>query len=35
MSDMLWALLLCALGAPELIGTVSAIARAQVRKPVA
>jgi hypothetical protein len=35
LSDMLWALLLCALGAPELIGTVSAIARAAVRKRAA
>jgi uncharacterized membrane protein len=32
LSDMLWALLLCALGAPEVISTVSAIARAALRK---
>ena len=35
LSDMLWALLLCALAAPEVISTVSAIARAAARKRAA
>lgn len=35
LSDMLWALLLCALAAPEVIGTVSAIARVSARKRAA
>jgi hypothetical protein len=32
LSDMLWALIVCALIAPEVISTVSAIARAAARK---
>jgi hypothetical protein len=32
LSDLLWALILCAMIAPEVIGTISVVARAAARK---